>query len=151
MGEQRENSPSAPACEAGSFHRVLCDAYLMIQQGTAGCYEAEIYCAIACGRRYGSKVAGLRDIFSEYGLIQRRVLVEVRWLQQLAAIPQASHTRLRRTFLAIKKNCHEWPEVFCLMQLLSHAECLCWAMCEHHPGVRSHVMSAVQWVQPTVL
>ncbi len=36
-------------------------------------------------------MAGLRDIFSEYGLIKRRVLVEVRWLQQLAAIPQASH------------------------------------------------------------
>jgi adenylosuccinate lyase len=32
-------------------------------------------------------VAGLRDIFSEYGLIKRRVLVEVRWLQQLAALP----------------------------------------------------------------
>ncbi len=43
----------------------------------------------ACNRRYGSKVAGLRGIFSEYGLIKRRVLVEVRWLQQLAAIPQA--------------------------------------------------------------
>ncbi|CAK0787113.1 hypothetical protein CVIRNUC_010329 [Coccomyxa viridis] len=38
--------------------------------------------------RYGSKVAGLRDIFSEYGLIKRRVLVEVRWLQQLAFIPE---------------------------------------------------------------
>lgn len=35
-------------------------------------------------------MAGLRDIFSEYGLIKRRVLVEVRWLQQLAAIPQVS-------------------------------------------------------------
>ena len=34
-------------------------------------------------------MAGLRDIFSEYGLIKRRVLVEVRWLQQLAAIPEA--------------------------------------------------------------
>lgn len=45
---------------------------------------------MACNRRYGSKVAGLRDIFSEYGLIKRRVLVEVRWLQQLAAIPEAS-------------------------------------------------------------
>ena len=44
---------------------------------------------MACNRRYGSKVAGLRDIFSEYGLIKRRVLVEVRWLQQLAAIPEA--------------------------------------------------------------
>ena len=50
--------------------------------------------ADACNRRYGSKVAGLRDIFSEYGLIKRRVLVEVRWLQQLAAIPQAGSNLL---------------------------------------------------------
>jgi adenylosuccinate lyase len=35
--------------------------------------------------RYGSKTASLRGIFSEYGLIKRRVLVEVRWLQSLAA------------------------------------------------------------------
>lgn len=35
-------------------------------------------------------MAGLRDIFSEYGLIKRRVLVEVRWLQQLAAIPEVN-------------------------------------------------------------
>jgi adenylosuccinate lyase len=35
--------------------------------------------------RYGSKTAALREIFSEYGLIKRRVLVEVRWLQCLAA------------------------------------------------------------------
>lgn len=41
-------------------------------------------------RRYASKVAGLRDIFSEYGLIKRRVLVEIRWLQQLAAIPEVT-------------------------------------------------------------
>ncbi len=34
--------------------------------------------------RYGSKTEKLRDIFSEYGLIKARVLVEVRWLQQLA-------------------------------------------------------------------
>ncbi|WP_299592603.1 adenylosuccinate lyase [uncultured Microbulbifer sp.] len=34
--------------------------------------------------RYESKTAGLRDIFSEYGLIRARVEVEVRWLQQLA-------------------------------------------------------------------
>ena len=34
--------------------------------------------------RYGSKTAALRDVFSEYGLIKRRVLVEVRWLQSLA-------------------------------------------------------------------
>ena len=37
--------------------------------------------------RYGSKVAGLRSIFSEYGLIRFRVLVECRWLQKLAALP----------------------------------------------------------------
>jgi len=37
--------------------------------------------------RYGSKTAGLRAIFSEYGLIKSRVVVEVRWLQQLAAHP----------------------------------------------------------------
>ncbi len=35
--------------------------------------------------RYGSKTAPLRCIFSEFGLIKRRVLVEVRWLQCLAA------------------------------------------------------------------
>ncbi len=34
--------------------------------------------------RYGSKSADLRPIFSEYGLIRHRVLVEVRWLQALA-------------------------------------------------------------------
>lgn len=38
--------------------------------------------------RYADKVKGLRDIFSEYGLIRYRVLVEVRWLQCLADEPQ---------------------------------------------------------------
>jgi adenylosuccinate lyase len=37
--------------------------------------------------RYGSKTADLRPIFSEFGLIRHRVLVEVRWLQALAAEP----------------------------------------------------------------
>ncbi|MAL96754.1 MAG: adenylosuccinate lyase [Haliea sp.] len=37
--------------------------------------------------RYGNKTDSLRAVFSEHGLIQRRVLVEVRWLQQLAALP----------------------------------------------------------------
>ncbi|HEY5720234.1 MAG TPA: adenylosuccinate lyase, partial [Gammaproteobacteria bacterium] len=37
--------------------------------------------------RYGSKVADLRPIFSEFGLIRHRVLVEVRWLQALAREP----------------------------------------------------------------
>ncbi len=37
--------------------------------------------------RYVDKVAALRPIFSEFGLIKARVLVEVRWLQMLAAHP----------------------------------------------------------------
>jgi adenylosuccinate lyase len=37
--------------------------------------------------RYGGKTADLRPIFSEFGLIRHRVLVEVRWLQALAAEP----------------------------------------------------------------
>lgn len=40
--------------------------------------------------RYGSKVESLRAIFSEYGLIHARVLVEIRWLQQLANHAQIS-------------------------------------------------------------
>ena len=35
--------------------------------------------------RYGSKTAELRHIFSEFGLLKYRVVVEVRWLQKLAA------------------------------------------------------------------
>ncbi|MDX2349059.1 MAG: adenylosuccinate lyase [Porticoccus sp.] len=38
--------------------------------------------------RYGSKTADLRSAFSEFGLIKNRVLVEVRWLQHLAAQPE---------------------------------------------------------------
>lgn len=34
--------------------------------------------------RYGSKTTDLRPIFSEYGLIRHRVMVEVRWLQMLS-------------------------------------------------------------------
>lgn len=37
--------------------------------------------------RYGDKTQVLRPLFSEYGLIRQRVLVEVRWLQALAAQP----------------------------------------------------------------
>lgn len=35
--------------------------------------------------RYGSKTERLRTVFSEFGLIRYRVMVEVRWLQHLAA------------------------------------------------------------------
>ncbi|MDZ7781603.1 MAG: adenylosuccinate lyase [Halioglobus sp.] len=38
--------------------------------------------------RYSGKTAPLRTIFSEYGLIRRRLLVEIRWLQHLAALQQ---------------------------------------------------------------
>ena len=37
--------------------------------------------------RYGKQADSLRDFFSEFGLIKFRVLVEVRWLQQLANEP----------------------------------------------------------------
>jgi adenylosuccinate lyase len=40
--------------------------------------------------RYGDRTGALRDIFSEYGLIKRRLLVEVRWWQQLAAHPRVA-------------------------------------------------------------
>jgi adenylosuccinate lyase len=38
--------------------------------------------------RYADKTWQLREIFSEYGLIRYRVLVEIRWLEALAANPQ---------------------------------------------------------------
>lgn len=38
--------------------------------------------------RYAGKTEALRPIFSEYGLIRFRVMVEVRWLQRLAAHPE---------------------------------------------------------------
>ena len=47
--------------------------------------------------RYGDKTAELRPIFSEYGLMRHRVLIEVRWLQTLARteaiseVPSLSH------------------------------------------------------------
>ena len=47
--------------------------------------------------RYADKTSELRAVFSEYGLIRHRVLVEVRWLQALAAhagipeVPAFSH------------------------------------------------------------
>ncbi len=37
--------------------------------------------------RYGAKTDALRPIFSEFGLIKHRVLIEVRWLQALANHP----------------------------------------------------------------
>lgn len=38
--------------------------------------------------RYASRLAPLKDLFSEFGLIKHRVEIEVRWLEQLARTPQ---------------------------------------------------------------
>jgi len=38
--------------------------------------------------RYGGRLSALRPLFSEYGLIRHRVLVEVRWFQALAHHPE---------------------------------------------------------------
>ena len=38
--------------------------------------------------RYGSKTVALREHFSEYGLIAKRVAVEIEWFKMLAAHPQ---------------------------------------------------------------
>ncbi|UJF19876.1 adenylosuccinate lyase [Vibrio sp. SS-MA-C1-2] len=40
--------------------------------------------------RYGSKTAQLRHIFSEFGLLKYRTIVEIRWLQKLAECDQIS-------------------------------------------------------------
>ncbi|SJN54483.1 Adenylosuccinate lyase [Vibrio ruber DSM 16370] len=37
--------------------------------------------------RYGSKTIALRSIFSEYGLLKYRTIVEIRWLQKLSNTP----------------------------------------------------------------
>ena len=37
--------------------------------------------------RYNNKTKQLNDYFSEYALIRYRVIVELRWLQQLAVNP----------------------------------------------------------------
>ena len=53
--------------------------------------------------RYANRTASLREVFSEYGLIRYRVIVEIRWFQALAAsadIPQVSSlSETANTFL----------------------------------------------------
>lgn len=44
--------------------------------------------------RYEKKMVGLREIFSEYGLIKFRVIVEIRWLEILSEINLAEIPRL---------------------------------------------------------
>ena len=43
--------------------------------------------------RYADKTSDLKEIFSEFGLIKYRVLVEVRWLQAMSANAQISEVR----------------------------------------------------------
>ncbi len=43
--------------------------------------------------RYAGKVAELQDVFSEYGLIKRRVIVEIAWLKTLCAEPDIKDVR----------------------------------------------------------
>ena len=43
--------------------------------------------------RYAARTAQLRELFSEYALIKHRVIVEVRWLQHLAAEKKISEVR----------------------------------------------------------
>ena len=40
--------------------------------------------------RYAARLGDLRLLFSEFGLIRTRVLVEVRWLKHLASLPGVS-------------------------------------------------------------
>lgn len=53
--------------------------------------------------RYGSKTQNLRSVFSEYGLIHARVIVEIRWLQHLASLEGVSElpafSKATNTFL----------------------------------------------------
>lgn len=51
--------------------------------------------------RYAAKVDALRPVFSEYGLVKRRVEVEIAWLLALAAQPQIAELP---TFLADARN-----------------------------------------------
>ncbi|MDD6029272.1 MAG: lyase family protein, partial [Kiritimatiellae bacterium] len=49
----------------------------------------DMLCAVSpLDGRYGSKVEELRDVFSEYGLVKRRVAVECAWLAALCASPE---------------------------------------------------------------
>ena len=47
--------------------------------------ESQLMAISPVDGRYYEKTEELRDIFSEYGLMKRRVLVEIKWLQALSA------------------------------------------------------------------
>ncbi len=50
--------------------------------------------------RYGSKTSALRSIFSEFGLLKYRTIVEIRWLQNwllLTLLWKFLHSALKQT------------------------------------------------------
>ncbi len=77
--------------------------------------------------RYGNKTAGLRPIFSEFGLMRYRVLVEIRWLQFLAGHPdiveispfsQESQTKLNHLVADFSVN--EAQQIKAIEQRINH-------------------------------
>ncbi|QDZ17567.1 adenylosuccinate lyase [Chloropicon primus] len=55
-----------------------------VQAGAEDIALSELTAVGPLDGRYGSKVKGLRSVFSEFGLIKKRVEVEVRWIQHLS-------------------------------------------------------------------
>ena len=76
----RVNQPFAPFRRAGVHHFPASAKRKMDL--------SELSAVSPIDGRYASKTQSLRGVFSEFGLIQRRVEVEVRWLQKLAATDQ---------------------------------------------------------------
>ena len=69
--------------------------------------------------RYGSKTIALRSIFSEFGLLKYRTIVEIRWLQKLAATAEiaevpafsAEANQFRNVIDAIRKLAEEYRDI----------------------------------------
>lgn len=54
--------------------------------------------------RYAEKLSPLREWFSEYGLLRYRLLVEIRWLETLASIPEITEIP------ALSPDARQWLE-----------------------------------------
>ena len=55
-------------------------------------------CAISpIDGRYATKTEKFKDIFSEYGLIRNRIIVEIKWLESLCANDQVTHAKTLST------------------------------------------------------
>ena len=77
--------------------------------------------------RYAEKTFSLREIFSEYGLIRNRVLVEIRWLEALAGhdgieeVPELSPAaRKRLEQIAAKFDVDEAQRVKAIEDTTNH-------------------------------